>query len=153
MDYRPLHLSFFALNSLLWQQPCSVLFDFGWHAFTHSFYWFSLSHSAFTVWSWVLVCEPTSKSLPLIGEVNPFTWTWLTQGRLADFHHPPERACLSAYCFAFIFHFAFSLITTLNFFFFFFLDCVWVFVAACGLSLVAASGDYSLLWCAGFLLQ
>ena len=29
----------------------------------------------------------------------------------------------------------------------------WVFVAACGLSLVAASGGYSSLWCAGFLLQ
>ena len=29
----------------------------------------------------------------------------------------------------------------------------WVFVAARGLSLVAASGGYSLLWCAGFSLQ
>ena len=29
----------------------------------------------------------------------------------------------------------------------------WVFVAAHGLSLVAASGDYSSLWCAGFSLQ
>ena len=29
----------------------------------------------------------------------------------------------------------------------------WVFVATCGLSLVAASGGYSLLWCAGFSLQ
>ena len=29
----------------------------------------------------------------------------------------------------------------------------WVFVAACGLSLVAASGGYSLLWCTGFSLQ
>ena len=26
----------------------------------------------------------------------------------------------------------------------------WVFVAACGLSLVAASRGYSLLWCGGF---
>ena len=29
----------------------------------------------------------------------------------------------------------------------------WVFVAACGLSVVAASGGYSLLQCAGFSLQ
>ena len=29
----------------------------------------------------------------------------------------------------------------------------WVFVAACGLSLVAASGGYSSLRCAGFSLQ
>ena len=29
----------------------------------------------------------------------------------------------------------------------------WVFVAAHGLSLVAASGGYSLLWCIGFSLQ
>ena len=29
----------------------------------------------------------------------------------------------------------------------------WVFVAACGLSLVAASGGYSSLWCAGFSLR
>ena len=29
----------------------------------------------------------------------------------------------------------------------------WVFVAACGLSLVAVSRGYSLLWCAGFSLQ
>ena len=29
----------------------------------------------------------------------------------------------------------------------------WVFVTACGLSLVAASGGYSSLWCVGFSLQ
>ena len=29
----------------------------------------------------------------------------------------------------------------------------WVFVAACGLSLVVASGGYSLLWCAGSSLR
>ena len=29
----------------------------------------------------------------------------------------------------------------------------WVFVAAHGLSLVAVSGGYSLLWCVGFSLQ
>ena len=29
----------------------------------------------------------------------------------------------------------------------------WVFIAAHRLSLVAASGDYSLLWCVGFSLQ
>ena len=39
-----------------------------------------------------------------------------------------------------------------DFFFFFFLLC-WVFVAACGLSLAAASKGYSLLRCAGFSLQ
>ena len=43
-------------------QPCSALFDFSQHAFTHSFYWFRLSDSAFTVERWVLVCEPVSKS-------------------------------------------------------------------------------------------
>ena len=31
--------------------------------------------------------------------------------------------------------------------------CRWVFVAAPGLSLVAASKGYSSLWCVGFLLQ
>ena len=35
--------------------------------------------------------------------------------------------------------------------FFFWLS--WVFVAARGLSLVAASGGYSSLWCTGFSLQ
>ena len=43
------------------------------------------------------------------------------------------------------------------FFFFFFLFIYfwlhWVFVAACELSLIAASGGYSLLWCVGFSLQ
>ena len=29
----------------------------------------------------------------------------------------------------------------------------WVFVAACGLSLVAENGGYSSLWCAGFSLR
>ena len=37
--------------------------------------------------------------------------------------------------------------------YFFFFRLHWVFVAACGLSLVAASRGYSLLWCAGFSLQ
>ena len=42
--------------------------------------------------------------------------------------------------------------------FFFFLKLIyfwlhWVFVAACGLSLVATSGGYSSLRCAGFSLQ
>ena len=35
----------------------------------------------------------------------------------------------------------------------FFFNLSWVFVAACGLSLVVASGGYSLLRCAGFSLQ
>ena len=55
---------------------------------------------------------------------------------------------------------AFSL-STLNMMlavgFFFFLNFYfwprWVFVAVRGLSLVAASGGYSSLWCAGFSLQ
>ena len=44
-----------------------------------------------------------------------------------------------------------------SFFFFlinlFIFGCVWVFVAVCGLSLVAVSGGYSLLQCAGFSLR
>ena len=43
-----------------------------------------------------------------------------------------------------------------RFFFFFSLIyfCLrWVFVAVCGLSLVAASGGYSSMWCTGFSLQ
>ena len=36
---------------------------------------------------------------------------------------------------------------------FFFFWPRWVFLAAHGLSLVAASRGYSLLWCAGFSLQ
>ena len=39
-----------------------------------------------------------------------------------------------------------------NFFYLSFWLC-WVFVAARGLSLVAASRGYSLLWCTGFSLQ
>ena len=52
------------------------------------------------------------------------------------------------------------LVSILVFFFFFFLFffsfsfwLCWVFVAACGLSLVAVSGGYSSLWCTGFSLQ
>ena len=40
-----------------------------------------------------------------------------------------------------------------NKFIYFYFWLRWVFVAAHGLSLVAASGGYSLLWCAGFSLQ
>ena len=39
------------------------------------------------------------------------------------------------------------------FFSFIYLWLRWVFVAACGLSLAAASGGYSLLRCTGFLLR
>ena len=39
------------------------------------------------------------------------------------------------------------------FFFLFIFWLHWVFVAACGLSLVAASGGYSSLWCVGFSLR
>ena len=35
---------------------------------------------------------------------------------------------------------------------FIYLWLLWIFIAACGLSLVAASGGYSLLWCTGFSL-
>ena len=40
----------------------------------------------------------------------------------------------------------------LNYLLFIFWLC-WVFVAVCGLSLVAANGGYSSLWCAGFSLR
>ena len=39
----------------------------------------------------------------------------------------------------------------LNYLFIYFCLC-WVFIAACGLSLVVVSRGYSSLWCAGFLL-
>ena len=39
------------------------------------------------------------------------------------------------------------------YFFKFIFGLSWAFVAVRGLSLVAASGGYSLLWCAGFSLQ
>ena len=39
------------------------------------------------------------------------------------------------------------------FYLFFIFGCVGVFIAACGLSAVVASGGYSLLRCAGFSLQ
>ena len=41
----------------------------------------------------------------------------------------------------------------INLFYLFHFWLRWVFVAACGLSLVVARGDYSLLWCTGFSLQ
>ena len=44
-----------------------------------------------------------------------------------------------------------SFATVLIVFFFFWLH--WVFIAALGLSLVAVSGGYSSLWCAGFSLR
>ena len=41
-----------------------------------------------------------------------------------------------------------------SFFFLIIIFCLrWVFAAACELSLVAGSGAYSLLWCAGFSSQ
>ena len=40
----------------------------------------------------------------------------------------------------------------INLFYLFIFGCVGVFVAACRLSLVAASGGYSSLWCVGFSL-
>ena len=51
-----------------------------------------------------------------------------------------------------IFSASFSILSPLlSSFFFFWLPCV--FIAVHGLSLVAVSGGYSLLWCAGFSLQ
>ena len=44
-----------------------------------------------------------------------------------------------------------SVFFTINLFIYFWLR--WIFVAAHGLSLVAANGGYSLLWCAGFSLR
>ena len=52
------------------------------------------------------------------------------------------RATTEFFCFCFCFLFVFI---------FFWLR--WVFAAMCGLSLVVASGGYSLLWCVGFSLR
>ena len=46
--------------------------------------------------------------------------------------------------------FIYFFINLLSIYFYFWLH--WVFIAACRLSLVAASGGYSLLWCVGFSL-
>ena len=49
---------------------------------------------------------------------------------------------------------AFSFLKKINFIYFIYYFWLhWVFTAACGLSLVAASGGYSSLWCASFSLQ
>ena len=40
-----------------------------------------------------------------------------------------------------------------NFFFFNLFWLPWVFIVVCGISLVAASGGYSSLWCTGFSLR
>ena len=48
--------------------------------------------------------------------------------------------------------FFFFFLTNLFIYLFLFWLC-WVFVAVRGLSLVAASGGYSMLWCAGFSLR
>ena len=56
-----------------------------------------------------------------------------------------RKTAVCFFClFAFIYFFY-------NLFIYFWLH--WVFVAACGLSLVAVSGGYSSLWCMGFSLQ
>ena len=46
----------------------------------------------------------------------------------------------------------FFIIFKINLFIYLFGLC-WVFIAVCGLSLVAASEGYSSLWCAGFSLR
>ena len=56
-----------------------------------------------------------------------------------------QLLCVSLYFFSFVCFF-------LIYLFYLFL-AAWVFVAACGLSLVAASRGYSLLWCMSFSLQ
>ena len=58
------------------------------------------------------------------------------------------------FIFAFVFFVMDTKIYCCDFFFQFIYFCLrWVLVAACGLSLVAASRGYSLLWCAGFSLR
>ena len=47
----------------------------------------------------------------------------------------------------------FLFVFVFNLFIFIYFWLRWVFIAACGLSLVAVSGGYSSLWCAGFSLQ
>ena len=50
-------------------------------------------------------------------------------------------------------HFPNSFFFPHRFIYLFIFGCIWVFVAARGLSLVAASRVYSLLWCTGFSLR
>ena len=50
------------------------------------------------------------------------------------------------------FFFAFFFVFFINLFIYLFM-AAWVFVAASGFSLVAASGGYSSLWCTGFSLR
>ena len=47
--------------------------------------------------------------------------------------------------------YSFFLFKKLFIYLFIYLWLCWVFIAACRLSLIAASGGYSSLWCAGFL--
>ena len=49
--------------------------------------------------------------------------------------------------------FFFQLFKKIFMYLFIYLWLHWVFVVACGLSLVVASGGYSSLWCKGFSLQ
>ena len=53
-----------------------------------------------------------------------------------------------SYSFSVLFFFLSRFLKTFYLFIYFWL--CWVFIAACGLSLVAASGGYSSLWCMGF---
>ena len=51
-------------------------------------------------------------------------------------------------------HSSLFIVMTVSFLiYFFYFGLYWVFVAMCGLSLAAASGSYSSLWCSGFSLQ
>ena len=69
---------------------------------------------------------------------------FLTRPKLSsDIHHSWKKLYTS---------FRYYFIYLLENFFKFYFQLHWVFVAACGLSLVVASGGYSLLRCAGFSL-
>ena len=87
-------------------------------------------------WSTCVVCTTRSSSL---------SWQLLSpQGQVGTFCSP---LVWSFGCYEWFFFFFNKFI----YLFIYFWLC-WVFVAACGLSLVAMSGGYSSLWCAGFSL-
>ena len=72
-------------------------------------------------------------------------WLAVGAGKVSTNSFNKLLFCLISQC-AFLFFF-------LIFYFIYLFWLRWVFVAACGLSLVVASGGYSSLQCAGFSLQ
>ena len=86
-------------------------------------------------------------------------WTFLSLLFLGSFYARRVGKICSYSCYillkedkAFIIYlFIFKLIFKINLFIYFWLR--WVFIAVCGLSLVAVSGGYSSLWCTGFSLR